>query len=222
MNIFITGNRSEVFFLIKSFLKDGHNLTYISKDENMCRKISKTYEKCNVLCGDPTNSNLLEEGEVYLADLLIASEEYDPDNLVICQIAKKIFSLEKTLAIVNDPKNIQIFKTLGVDIVVSTTNTIFSIIEKKISVEEINNIINIEEEKASIVEVIIGNDNKIVGQKIVDLKLPKQSLIGCILRDEKAIIPRGDTKIRTLDKVVVIMLDEVKNHVLSILRDRRV
>lgn len=220
MNIVITGNRNEVFFLIKSFLKDGHDLTYISKDEETCRKISKTYEKCNVLYGDPTNPNLLEEGEVYLADLLIASEEYDPDNLIICQIAKKIFSLEKTLAIVNDPKNIEIFKTLGVDIVVSTTNTIFSIIEKKISVEEINNIINIEDQKASIIEIIIGNDNKIVGQNIVDLKLPKLSLIGCILRDDKAIIPRGDTKIRALDKVIVIMLDEAKNEVLNLLRDR--
>lgn len=221
MNIVITGNRNEIYFLIKSFLEKGHELTYISKDQEMCRKISRTYENCNVLYGDPTNPNILEEGEVFLADLLVASGEYDPDNLIVCQIAKKLYSIEKTLTIVNDPKNIEVFKKLGVDIVVSTANTIFSIIEKKISIEEISNIINIEEQKASIVEILIKEKNSIVGLSVVDLNLPKGSLIGCILRKEKAIIPRGDTKIETFDKLVVIMLDDVKNEVLSLLRDRR-
>lgn len=222
MNIVITGNRNEIYFLIKSFLEKGHELTYISKDPEMCRKISRTYENCNVLHGDPTNSNILEEGEVFLADLLIASEEYDPDNLIVCQIAKRLYSIEKTLTIVNDPKNIEVFKKLGVDVVVSTANTIFSIIEKKISLEEINNIINIEEQRASIVEILIGEKNSVVGQNIVDLNLPKGSLIGCILRKEKAIIPRGDTRIEAFDKLVVIMIDDIKNEVLNILRDRRI
>ena len=63
----------------------------------MCRKISRTYENCNVLYGDPTNPNILEEGEVFLADLLVASGEYDPDNLIVCQIAKKLYSIEFNL-----------------------------------------------------------------------------------------------------------------------------
>lgn len=221
MNIVITGTRNEIYFLIKSFLEKGHQLTYISQDQEMCRKISRIYEPCNVICGDPTNQNILEEAELCFTDLLIASEVYDPDNLIVCQMAKKMYSIDKTLAIVNDPKNIEVFKTLGVDIVVSTANTIFSLIEKKISIEEINNLINIEEQKASIIEILIGEENSIIGKNIVDIKLPKSSLIGCILRKEKAIIPRGDTIIETFDKLIVIMSDEVKNEVLNILKDRR-
>lgn len=135
MNIIITGNREETYFLIKSFLENGYTLTYINNNPEISRKISKAYENCQVICGDPTNPNILNETEIYFTDLLTASEDYDPDNLIICQIAKNIYSVEKTLAIVNDPKNIKIFKKLGIDIVVSTTNTIFSLIEKNISVE---------------------------------------------------------------------------------------
>ncbi|MGL6065387.1 MAG: potassium channel family protein [Fusobacteriaceae bacterium] len=220
MNIVITGDRNEIYFLIKSFIEKGHNLTYINKDSEICRKISRIYEECNVLCGDPTNPNILEEAELYSADLLIASGEHDPDNLIVCQIAKKLYSTEKTLAIVNDPNNINIFKILGVDIVVSTTNTIFSIIEKKLSVEEINNIINMEEQKVSIVEILINENNSVIGKKILALELPKSSLIGCILRKEKAIIPRGDTVIEAFDKLVVITLDDVKKTVLEMLSNR--
>lgn len=218
MNILITGNRKEIYFLIKSFLKKGHELTYISDDPEVCRKIAKAHNECNVVCGDPTNPNILEESEVYLVDTVIAFGESDPDNLIVCQMMKKLFSTEKTVAIVNDPKNMEIFKTLGVDEVVSTANTIFSMIEKKISLEKINSIINMEAERASIIEFFIDEKNEVIGEKIMELSLPKNSLIGCIIRDNKAIIPRGDTKIYSKDKLIVITLDDEKNKVIEILK----
>ncbi len=219
MNIIIVGGGKEVHFLTKSFVSKGYNVTIVNNDEEYCKRLARLH-RADVVYGDGTKPYILEDAGVAYSNMVIALTPKDPDNLVICQIAEKIYEVKKTFAIVNDPKNIEIFKQLGVDTVISTSNIISSLIEQKVSVDDINNLIPIEEGKLAIMEVEINNGNKNIHKKLSEISLPKESIVGCIIRNSGAIIPRGDTSIEVGDKLVILSLPMVQSDVLKIIRGR--
>lgn len=218
MNIIITGEGEEINFLIKSFLEKGHNITIINKNKEFCNKIARTYESVDVVLGDSSKPHILEEAGAFYKDTLISLKSRDQDNLIVCQLAKDKFKIPKTLAVVKNPKNIDLFKKLGLDTVISTTSIISSIIEQKISVEEITNLIEVEEGKASIIQLNISKNFPIIGKSLMEIELPKQAVVGCILRNYSAIIPRGDTQVLENDKLIIIYLPEVEKELFSVLK----
>ncbi|MFO7929087.1 MAG: TrkA family potassium uptake protein, partial [Candidatus Humimicrobiaceae bacterium] len=125
MNIIIVGGGKKIHFLTKSFISKGHNVTVINDDREFCRKLAKRYS-AKIVNGNGTKPYILEDAEVTAADLVITLTPKDQDNLVICQLASKLFGVEKTLALVNDPENIEVFDKLGVDTTISTPGIISS------------------------------------------------------------------------------------------------
>lgn len=218
MNIIITGEGEEINFLIRSFLHKGHNITFINKNEEYCKKMARTYEDIQVVLGDSSKPHILEEAGALYNDILISLKNKDQDSLIVCQLAKDIFKIPKTLAVVKDPKNIELFKKLGLDTVISTTSIISSMIEQKVSVEEITNLIEMEEGKASIVQIQVSKNFPVIGRSLMEIQLPKKAVIGCIMRSHTAIIPRGDTVILEGDKLVVIYLPEAEKELFGTLK----
>lgn len=218
MKVIIIGDGEEVNFLIKSFLNKGDEVTYISEKEELCQKLARKYEKIEVVLGDASKPYILEEAEAEYADVLISIKNRDQDNLIICQIAKNIFKISKILAVVKNPENISLFKKLGLDSVISPTSIISSIIEQKVIVEEITNLMEIEEKKATVLQIQITRELSIVGKALKDIKFPNEAVIGCILRENGAIVPRGETVILENDRLIVICLPEVEKEIMNFIR----
>ncbi|ACB83853.1 potassium channel family protein [Natranaerobius thermophilus] len=219
MKIILVGGGNKVHYLAKTFISQGHELTLINNEKEYCRDLAKRFD-VNIVYGDGTKPNILEDAEVLTADLVMAVTPKDPDNLVICQLANKVYEVDKTFAIVNDPDNIEIFKKLGVDTVISTADIITSLIKQKISVEDISNIFSLEEGKVTVMEVKISSNFPVTGQKLQDIPLPRQSIIGCIIRNSESIVPSGDTAIEVGDKLLILSLPEVQSKVLQTIRGR--
>lgn len=220
MNIIIVGGGKEVHFLTKSFISKGYNVTIVNKNEDYCKKLARIHEKAKIVYGDGTKPYILEDAGAAYSQMVIALTPKDPDNLVICQVAEKMFKVRKTFAIVNDPKNIDIFKQLGVDTVISTADIISSLIEQKISIDDITNLIPIEEGKVAIMEMEINEDYPVIGKKLSDVNIPKDAVVGCIIRNGGAVIPRGNTIINENDKLIILSIPKVQSDVLRILRGR--
>ena len=216
MNIIIAGGRKEIHFLIKNFTSKGHHVTLINNDEEYCKNFARIHEKIDVVLGDASMPNVLEDAGAVYANLVIALTQYDPDNLVICQIAKAMYGVKRTVAVVNDPKNISIFKKLGIDTVISTVNIVSSIIEQKISVEEITNLIPLAEGKVSITEVVITKNSPVLNKTLAEINIPYSAVIGCIIRNEEGIIPRGNTVVMEKDRLITLCLPEAQSEMLNI------
>ncbi|MEW9124793.1 MAG: NAD-binding protein [Thermotaleaceae bacterium] len=219
MNIIIVGGGKQVHFLTKSFISKGYTVTIINNDEEYCKKLARMH-RATIVHGDGTKPYILEDAGAAYADIVIALTLNDPDNLVICQVADKIFKVRKTFSMVNDPKNIEIFKKLGVNNVISTSDIISSFIEQKLSIEDITNLIPIEEGKVAAMEIEIGENFPVIGQKLSDIDFPKEAVVGCITRNGDAVIPRGDTMIEFGDKMVILCLPIVQSEVLRTIRGR--
>lgn len=120
MRIVIAGGRSKADFLIGSLLKKKHKIVVINSDINYCQYLAETH-KATVYNGDPRKQYSFEDAQVQGFDLVIALTPSDADNLYICQVAKRILGIKRAVAIVANPKNVDVFKKLGVNTAVSAT-----------------------------------------------------------------------------------------------------
>ncbi|NLJ31526.1 MAG: TrkA family potassium uptake protein, partial [Clostridiales bacterium] len=128
----------------------------------------------------------------------------DEENLVICQIAKVNFHIRKTIARVNNPKNIAMFRALGIDRIVCSTEVISNMMEYELDRGDCRIVQTLERGDTLLAEMTVKPVNPWVNRKIKDLRLPSECVIMSVLHEGKVIFPRGDTEISAEDKVLFI------------------
>lgn len=209
MRIIIAGGTNEADFLIKMFQKKKHQLTIINEDERVCEWLSRE-NHISVHHGDPSKEYSLMDANIKNADILIALTPLDADNLVICQLAREVFNIKRCVCVVSNPKNVEIFKKLGLKSVISSTYLVAQTIERHSIVDNLIRTLPIEEEKIVLTEMEIDPDYSIVGKQLKDIDFPKdlEVNISCIFRDPEVIIPTGKTKIMGGDRLVVVSTPE--------------
>lgn len=201
--IFLIGGFQKTKFLAKSLLKKGYHVTAINKDTEKCIAMAEI-ENLTVFNGDGTKPFVLEDADAYDADIAIALTEYDADNLVICELCKKKFHIKKTVALISDPKKTEFFYRMGIDSVVCAITAVANIIEQQTFLDEMATLVPIGEGRVSIAQIPIAATAPAVGKKLWEINLPKEVIVGCVLRGEQSIVPQGDTRILTGDVLVLI------------------
>jgi trk system potassium uptake protein len=126
------------------------------------------------------------------------------------------FNVPQTIALVNDPENEAVFRKLGIQ-AISTTRILSNLIEQKTGFDEIINLIPIEEGKINVTEVALNDDSSILGKSMSELALPDNALIACIIRENLAIVPRGNTRLERHDKLIVMTVPENHGAVIRLL-----
>jgi len=203
MKIVIANGKHEADFIIKMFKNQAKELIVINSDRSYADYISKS-NKIPVYVGDPYKRFVLEDTNVSGADIFIALGDKDADNYATCILAKKDFAVKKCICTVVNPKNVDIFKKLGIDSVISSTYLLANSIKSATSLEDVIKTLSIEEDKIVLTEIVILPKYGIADQKIMDINFPKNATISCIYREPHVIIPNGSTIIKPKDKLVVI------------------
>lgn len=127
MDIIIIGGGKVGYYLLKSLHKK-HEVVLIEKNRAVCEKIAQEFNDL-ILWGDGTSLDVLKDASIENANVVVAATGKDEENIIICQIAKENFKISRTIARVNNPKNIKIFEQLGVDKTVCSTEVIANMIE---------------------------------------------------------------------------------------------
>lgn len=205
MNILIVGGGSVVFFLARTFISKGHHVTVINRDAKEGASLARSL-KAKIVLGDGSDPQILEEASAYLMDALLAVTPNDQDNLVICQLADRRFHVPKTLALVNDPDNEQVFVKIGVTTAFSTTRILASLIEQRTGFEDIINLLPVGEGSVNITEITLNDKSPVIGKSLKEIHLPENSLIGVLLRDSVPVIPQGSTILLSGDRLIVITM----------------
>ncbi|MGL6104967.1 potassium channel family protein [Romboutsia sp.] len=203
MKVIVIGGGKVGFYLIKTLKQKKHHVTLIEKDENLCNKIAEQMD-IDIINGDGTDIDVLKDADIDIADVVAAVTGKDEENLVICQVAKTNFNIQHTIARVNNPKNQTVFKTLGVDSTVCSTQVITNLIDWECESEQIKIIQTFERGEMVLVEVEIDKKISWVNKYIKDINMPKNSVIVSVFRDSQVIYPKGDTMIKESDKVVLV------------------
>lgn len=202
-SVLLIGGRSKAKAMAISLLKQGYKVTAINSNEADCKKLAEV-KGLAVICGDGTKPYVLDEAGAKECDIAIALTSKDADNLVACQLCKKQFHVKKTVSLVIDPNKTTFFYQMGVDSVVCAVSALTGIIQQQAFIEEMSNIIPVGEGRVQIVEVRILGESPIAGKKLWEITLPQDCIVGCVLRGDSFLIPRGDTRILAGDTLVVI------------------
>lgn len=202
-NVLLVGSFTKARSLAGSLTQKGYHVTIINPFPQECEILAEV-RGVNVILGDGAKPYILQDADAENMDIAIALTPKDSDNLVICQLCKKMFHVPKTVSIVNDPKKTEFFYKMGIDSVVCTTNMITGLIEQQAFMDAMATIIPIGEGNLGLAEVPIPVTSPAVDRELSRLELPREVIIGCILRNEQSLIPRGDTRILAGDVVVLI------------------
>ena len=203
MKIAIVGGRNKADYLIGFLLSKNHTVVAINDDEAYCNYLADTYE-IPIIIGDACKRNILDEAHINGFDVLIALTPNDADNLAICQLAKKLYAVKKAVCIVTNPKNVDVFKQLGLTTVISTTYMVARYIEQASTIENLIQTLSIEDEKAFMTELKLDSSFPCIGKKLVDLHFPRHAIIGCIFRDGKMHVPNGQSILQPDDKIFIL------------------
>jgi trk system potassium uptake protein len=203
MYIIIVGGGKVGYYLAKTLLQDEHEVLIIERDKRKSDIIS-TDLGAVILRGDGTDSTVMEEAGMARAELAIAVTGDDEDNLMICQMAKKKFSVRRTIARINNPKNKHIFDLLGIDNTVSVTDLILAQIEREIPAQSLVHLLTLREAGVSFVEAKVPINSPVVGEPLRNLGIPEDCVIPLIIRGGKGIVPYGETKLVAGDEVVAV------------------
>lgn len=209
MRIVIIGGGKVGYYLVKTLLPYKHNITIIEKTTEYSNKIASELD-VEVINGDGSDISLLSEIGVEQADVFIAVTGKDQDNLIACQLAKRNFNVKRTIARVNNPKNISVFQKLGVDLAVSSTSMIAEMIEQEIDYTGVKTLIKLRKGNLVLTEIVIAKKSPSCNKKIRDIDLPPEVVIMSVIRGETTYIPNGHTVLREDDTIFVICKQETQ------------
>ena len=113
--------------------------------------------------GDATELWVLERAGIQRADLVVAVTGDDEDNMLVCQVAKEKYLCDRIIARVNNPRNYDHFRLLGIQPAVSATDLILRLIEHEVPRYGLVHLLALEEERLEIIELEVSPEAPVVG-----------------------------------------------------------
>lgn len=134
MYVIVVGGGRIGYYLTRDLVERGEEVTLIEKDANRADWLTSQLGSL-VMRGDGDEMSFLRTTGMERADVVLAVTGDDDDNLIALQLAKRYFNVRHTIARVNNPANVEVFKTLGVDAAVSATEVLLRAMEQQIAEE---------------------------------------------------------------------------------------
>lgn len=222
MKVIVVGGNNEADFIIKMLKENKKNkIVVINEDKKIAKYLSEG-NNIPVIIGDPTKEYVYEDAEVKGFDILIALCQKDSDNYTICQMVKQTFNITKCICTVVNPKNVDVFKKLGIDSAISSTYLLSQTVKNETTLDDIFNTLSLEDEQITITEIKIKQGFDIIGKTLKDIELPKETTVGCIFRNSHIVIPNGQTQIYEKDKLLIISDPKTQKAVIKYVQRPRI
>jgi len=204
MYVLVAGAGKVGWNLARELIGKGHELTVIESDPVRYATVEDELEHA-VQYGDGSELWVLDRGGIERADMVIAVTGDDEDNLLICQVAKEKYLCERIIARVNNPRNLEHFKLLGIQPAVSATDLILRLIEHEVPRYGLVHLLDLPEERLEIIELVVSDGAPAAGALVSELGLPEGALVISVLRGGSGFVPEADTVVEAGDEVLVVL-----------------
>jgi len=182
-----------------------HEVVLLDRDRSRAAELREELGEM-VAHGDGTEVTFLESVGARRADMMIAVTGDDGTNLVACQVAKHWFKVGRTIARVNNPRNEELFRRLGIDSTVSATQAIMAQIEVDLPEHTLVPLMRLHDSGLQLVDLHVLEGSDAAGRAIRSLALPDQTLITLVVgADGNPQVPSGDTVLRSGDEVIAVI-----------------
>lgn len=192
------------YYLTRALLASHNEVVVIERDSRRSEMAADEFGSIMV-ASDGTEPTVLREAGARRCDLLISTTGSDATNLMACQVAKSEFSVPKVIAVVSDPDHVPLFKSLGIDVTISTTEIILTHIEEELPGGSLVHLLPLQGAANSIVCVRVPSDSPAVGMDLAHVGMPPGTALAAVVNKNGELRPvDGDLLLEADDEVVAI------------------
>ena len=220
MKIVIADGKHEADYIISMYNNKKNDLIIINPDEDVCRYLSSS-NNLPVMRGNPTRESDLRLAGAEDADLFIALSDNDINNYVACKLAKKFLGAKRCIATAINPKNVDAFRSMGIDSVMSSTYLLGEQIRNAASIENLIQSLSLDNDEINLLELKITSDLYVCDRSLKEINISDIGSVSSILRNQKGIIPNGNTVLLNGDKILVVITQNNRNKVIQILQRKK-
>lgn len=223
MYIVIAGGGKVGEYLASVLLRSGNDVAIIEKDLLTADRLSVVLRgRYLVIHGDGCNSKYQEDANIRAADVFVATTGHDEDNLVSCEIAQRVFNVPRCIARVNSPKNLRIFKEVGIESV-SSTPLIANLIEEETLLGSMSMVSLLAHGNVILMEITVPRMRHFsneTGVLVSNLPMPKNSLIAAVSSqgDDTVDVVNEDTVLFPGDKAIIVVDTEATDEVRALFK----
>jgi trk system potassium uptake protein TrkA len=182
----------------------GHEVTLVESDPGRFAAVEEEFEH-QAQYGDGSELWVMERAGVERCEMLIAVTGDDEDNMLICQVAREKYGVERIISRCNNPRNLQHFELLGVKPAVSATDLILRLIEHEVPKYGLVHLLDLPQERLEIIEIEIQEASFADGKEVQSLGLPDGSLVIAILRNGTGFVPLADSIVEAGDELLLVL-----------------
>jgi trk system potassium uptake protein len=203
MYVIVAGGGKVGYYLAQHLLIEGHEVLLLERNPDRVAEINDVLGAVAVV-GDGAEVSALASAGAARANVVVAVTGEDEDNLVICQVAKEKFHVGRTIARVNNPKNENLFRMLGVDVTVSQTNYILNLIEQAIPDRSFVHLLSLQHEDFGIVDAKVSEQSAVAHRALGEIDMPEDTTIVAIARGARLIVPGPATELLPGDDIIAL------------------
>jgi trk system potassium uptake protein TrkA len=220
MRVVIAGAGSVGRSIAQELLVNGHDVLLIDRDPQAIRVGS--VPDAQWLLADACEIASLDEAELADSDVVVAATGDDKVNLVVSLLSKTEYGVPRTVARVNNPKNEWMFdEAWGVDVAVSTPRLMTALVEEAVSIGDLVRIFTFQQTQATMVELTLPPTSPVVGSMVGDVQLPVDTVLVCIIREERPIPPSHDDTLEANDELMFVTVPESEEQLQELLSPGR-
>ncbi len=203
MRVVIAGAGSVGRSIARELLANGHEVLLV--DQNAAEVQPSRVADASWLLADACEITALHEAGLESCDVVVAATGDDKANLVVSLLAKTEFGVPRTVARVNNPKNEWLFdEGWGVDVAVSTPRLMTALVEEAVSIGNLVRIFEFQQSGSVLVELTLPDDSPWAGRLVGDVPWPLDTVLTCIVREQRAIAPSADDLLEVGDELLLV------------------
>ncbi|MBK5969746.1 MULTISPECIES: Trk system potassium transporter TrkA [Thiorhodovibrio] len=190
-------------------LENHYRIKIIERDLSRCRQIAETLERTIVLHGDAADEELLLEENVADTDVFCALTNDDEANILSAMLAKRL-GARRVMALINRPAYVDLVQSGPIDVAISPQQATIGSLLRHVRRGDVVMVHSLRRGVAEGIEAIAhgdANSSKVVGRPIEDIRLPKGTNIGAIVRGNQVLIAHHDLVIESDDHVILFIQD---------------
>ena len=222
MYIVINGGGKVGEYLATVLLRSGNEVAVIEKDDDVADRLSMTLQgRYLVIRGDGCDSRYQEDAGIRKADVFVAATGQDDNNLVACEIASRIYGVQRCIARVNAPKNQRIFRALGIESI-SSTEMIANLIEEETLMGSVSVVSSLTHGDVILTEISVPhmkNYSSEEGVLAYDIEMPEGSLIAAVSSKDDVEVVSEETRLYPGDTAIIVSDREKVSHVRSLFKE---
>jgi len=192
--------------IARVLLSQGCRVRIIEADARRAHQIAELLPKARVLMATGMNPDFLDREQIGLTEVAVFAMREDTKIHYAATLAK-LHGVPFTIAIVHDEVSVEVFEKSGIDVALNPRLNTSEAIVRFAHNPRTRQVSMLERNRFEILDVTVREDNELIGKPLSELPATG-TIIGAIIRNDRAIFPHGHDRLQRGDRVIVFTESE--------------